>query len=162
METLVLFAKFCRIRGSGHPRWGVFTPRTRICPPSPRTAGTCAPVCPFCGSGIAAFIVCQRRETICKKYGLCADLFRWSQSSANELGKWGLREGEGSCFPAENCSQGVDRNGGEGEIRTPGSLSASSAFEAGAFNHSATSPHWGKKPKRDRPRLLPRDAQAIR
>ena len=33
--------------------------------------------------------------------------------------------------------------GGEGEIRTPGSLSATSAFEAGAFNHSATSPLWG-------------------
>ena len=31
-------------------------------------------------------------------------------------------------------------NGGEGEIRTPGTLSGSSAFEAGAFNHSATSP----------------------
>ena len=35
----------------------------------------------------------------------------------------------------------VGKYGGEGEIRTPGSLSASSAFEAGAFNHSATSPH---------------------
>lgn len=32
-------------------------------------------------------------------------------------------------------------DGGEGEIRTPGSLSATSAFEAGAFNHSATSPY---------------------
>jgi hypothetical protein len=30
--------------------------------------------------------------------------------------------------------------GGEGEIRTPGALSSTSAFEAGAFNHSATSP----------------------
>ncbi len=33
-------------------------------------------------------------------------------------------------------------NGGEGEIRTRGALSGSSAFEAGAFNHSATSPHY--------------------
>ena len=30
--------------------------------------------------------------------------------------------------------------GGEGEIRTRGTLSSTSAFEAGAFNHSATSP----------------------
>ena len=30
--------------------------------------------------------------------------------------------------------------GGEGEIRTRGTLSGTSAFEAGAFNHSATSP----------------------
>jgi hypothetical protein len=37
--------------------------------------------------------------------------------------------------------------GGEGEIRTPGALSGSSAFEAGAFNHSATSPrrHNGRR-----------------
>ena len=32
-------------------------------------------------------------------------------------------------------------SGGEGEIRTRGTLSSTSAFEAGAFNHSATSPH---------------------
>src|SRR6266567_526384 len=34
--------------------------------------------------------------------------------------------------------------GGEGEIRTRGTLSSTSAFEAGAFNHSATSPFSSK------------------
>jgi hypothetical protein len=37
--------------------------------------------------------------------------------------------------------KGISKSsGGEGGIRTPDSLSAMSAFEAGAFNHSATSP----------------------
>jgi hypothetical protein len=31
-------------------------------------------------------------------------------------------------------------DGGEGEIRTPDTLSGTLAFEASAFNHSATSP----------------------
>ena len=31
-------------------------------------------------------------------------------------------------------------DGGEGEIRTPGTLTSTSDFESGAFNHSATSP----------------------
>ena len=38
------------------------------------------------------------------------------------------------------CEDFREIYGGEGEIRTPGALSGSSAFEAGAFNHSATSP----------------------
>lgn len=36
----------------------------------------------------------------------------------------------------------VLKAGGEGEIRTRGTLSSTSAFEAGAFNHSATSPFY--------------------
>src|ERR1035437_7620413 len=32
------------------------------------------------------------------------------------------------------------KSGGEGEIRTPGTLTSTSDFESGAFNHSATSP----------------------
>jgi hypothetical protein len=32
-------------------------------------------------------------------------------------------------------------NGGEGGIRTPGTLSGTPVFKTGAINHSATSPH---------------------
>ena len=34
-------------------------------------------------------------------------------------------------------------NGGEGGIRTHGKLAPTPVFKTGAFNHSATSPHWG-------------------
>ena len=37
-------------------------------------------------------------------------------------------------------------NGGEGGIRTPGTLSGTTDFESVTFGHSATSPKkWGKK-----------------
>ena len=35
----------------------------------------------------------------------------------------------------------MEEYGGEGEIRTPDTLSGTLAFEASAFNHSATSPN---------------------
>src|SRR5262252_7079292 len=34
------------------------------------------------------------------------------------------------------------RHGGEGGIRTPGTLSGTPVFKTGAINHSATSPHF--------------------
>lgn len=34
----------------------------------------------------------------------------------------------------------TEKNGGEDEIRTHGTIASSHAFQAGAFNHSATSP----------------------
>ena len=34
----------------------------------------------------------------------------------------------------------MTKNGGEGEIRTPETLTRPPVFETGAFNHSATSP----------------------
>jgi hypothetical protein len=37
--------------------------------------------------------------------------------------------------------QGKGKNGGEGEIRTPGTLARTSHFECDAIDHSATSPH---------------------
>ena len=34
--------------------------------------------------------------------------------------------------------------GGEGGIRTPGTLTSTSHFECDAIDHSATSPHWSR------------------
>ena len=36
-------------------------------------------------------------------------------------------------------------NGGEAGIRTLVTLARKTAFEAAAFNHSATSPHWERE-----------------
>ncbi len=40
-----------------------------------------------------------------------------------------------------DCEQNLAENGGEGEIRTPGTLARTSHFECDAIDHSATSPH---------------------
>jgi hypothetical protein len=38
------------------------------------------------------------------------------------------------------AEKGFQRSGGEGGIRTPGTLSGTPVFKTGAINHSATSP----------------------
>ena len=40
------------------------------------------------------------------------------------------------------CLGSINRNGGEGGIRTHGTLARSPVFKTGAFDHSATSPNY--------------------
>jgi hypothetical protein len=65
------------------------------------------------------------------------------QKQVREPISLGIQEGRRYFYPIPICQKQKEngkRAGGEGGIRTPDSLSAMSAFEAGAFNHSATSP----------------------
>jgi hypothetical protein len=44
------------------------------------------------------------------------------------------------CWYVNRETKGVPVNGGEGEIRTPGTREGSTVFETAAIDHSATSP----------------------
>ena len=90
--------------------------------------------------------------------GLCQRELRWKGKLEVELryaGRFFEVDGRGSRCREEEAGFAESRSGdflhcrlhgGEGGIRTPGTLSGTPVFKTGAINHSATSPAGFRRP----------------
>ncbi len=144
----------CRCRGStpsAHPGWFAAPmpeghsgrPRSMPIPPRPAAARRLRESAEASMTGAS---ICDQRACLTVEGRACDVSFRWKADTSGNSSQLGAQvEPVGLLRPIPQAGMGslgaICGPGGEGGIRTHGTVARTPHFECGAFDHSATSPH---------------------